>query len=108
MELGLFVRNQSIEYRQNALAVLVNAIQIGSERPLEILGPDPFVDDDSRHVDVLAQGIEGVSAQEETVEEGRLTLGRQRVEIVSWSHSVQDSVREKDILAMVSVKDQVL
>ena len=75
MELGLFVRNQPVEYCQHALAVLVNAIQIGSECALEIFGPYPFVDDDSRHVDILAQGIEGVSAQKEAVEESRLTLG---------------------------------
>jgi len=102
--MGLFVRDEPVEYCQDALAVLVNAIQIGSECTLKILCLYPFVDDDSRYVDILAERIDGVSAQEEAIEESRLSLRGQRVEIVSWSHFT----RRKDILAMVAVKDQVL
>ncbi len=104
VKMGLFVRDEPVEYCQNALPILVNAIQIGSECALKILRFDPLIDDDSRHVDVLPQRVQGVTAQEEAIEESRLALRCQRVEIVSWSHFT----RRKDILAMVAVKDQVL
>jgi hypothetical protein len=45
-----------------------------------------------------------VASQEESIEESRLALRGQRVEIVSRSHRT----RRKDILAMVMAKDQVL
>ena len=102
--MGLFVRNEPIEDCQHALAILVNAIQIGSERALKILRLYPFVDDDPRHVDILAERVHRVPAQEEAIEEGRLSLRGQGVEIVSWSLFT----RRKDILAMVAVQDQVL
>ena len=106
--MGLLVRNQAVEYRQNALAVLVNAIQIGSKSALKILRLYPFIDDDARHVDILAKSVDGVASKKESIEESRLALRGQRVEIVSWSHLIQDSVGEKAILAMVPAKDQVL
>src|SRR5580692_11629470 len=45
MEMRLLVRNQPIEYRQHALAILINAIQIDAKRALEILRLYPFIND---------------------------------------------------------------
>src|ERR1700733_1128555 len=101
--MGLFVRHQTVEYRQHALAVLINAIQIRAECALKILRLDPFVDDDSRHVNILPKGIHGMPAQEQAIEESSLALRGQRVEIVSRTHET----RRKDILTMDWAKDQV-
>jgi hypothetical protein len=49
-----------------------------------------------------------VPAQKKAIEECRLALWGKRIEIVSWSHRILDSVGEKDILAMVPAMDQVL
>ena|ERR1039458_10161526 len=84
--MALFVRNEAVEYGQNALAVLVNAIQIGSKSALKILRLYPFIDDDARHVDILPKSVDGVASKEESIEESRLALRGQRVEIVSRSH----------------------
>jgi len=102
--MGLFVRNKPVENSQHALAILIDTVQIGTKSALEILRLHPFVDDGPGHVDILPKSVERVPAEEEAIEESRLALGGQRVEIVSWSHFT----RRKDILAMVVPKDQVL
>ncbi len=104
VKMGLFVGNKPVEYRQNPLAILVNAIQIGAKSALEILRLYPFVDDDPRHVDILPESVHRMPAQEQAIEESRLALRGQRVEIVSRTHGTE----RKDILAMVWAKDQVL
>ena len=108
MKMGLFARNKPLEYRQNPFAVLVNAIQIGAERTLEISRMHPFIDNHSRHVDILTQGVERMPAEEKAVEKCGLPLRSQWVGIVSRSHLIRDSFSKKVILAMVQAKDQVL
>lgn len=88
--MGLFVRNEPVENSQHALAVLVDPIQIRPKCTLKVLGFHPFVDDNPRHVDVLPESVQGMPAEEETVEESGFPLRRQRIVIVSWSHELSE------------------
>ena len=83
---SLFARNEPLENRENAFAIFVNPVQIRAEVSLIIPGVGPLVDDLARDVDILAQGIEGVSAQEKAVKEGSFPVRCKWVEIVNGSH----------------------
>ena len=95
LELRLFVRNQTVENRQDAFAVLVYAVQIGPERTLKVFIFDPFIGNTSRNVDILPKGIDRVPAQKKAIKKRRLALRSQRIEIVSRSHLKQISLTLK-------------
>ena len=99
---GVFAGNQTVKDGKDALAVLIDAVEIGAEGALKVAGADPFVGDGAGNVDVLAKGVEGVAAQEKSIKERGLALGGQRIVVVSRTHSDR-----KDILAMKTGVDQV-
>jgi hypothetical protein len=53
-----------------------------AESSLEVLSFDPLIDYPAGYVDILSEGVKGVTAQKQTVEESRLALRGLRIEIV--------------------------
>jgi hypothetical protein len=84
--MGLLARDQAFEDGEHLLAVLVDPIEIGAESPLEIPRMHPLVDDDPWHVNILPERVKRMPAQKEAIEKSGLSLGGQRVGIVSRSH----------------------
>ena len=74
MKVGLFVRNQALEDGENLFAVLIDAVQIGAERALEILRLHPLSMTGRGMSMSCRRALERVAAQEEAVEERRLAL----------------------------------
>src|SRR5579862_8392929 len=89
MKLGALIGNQTLENCQYLLPVLVNAIEVRPEGALKIFCSQPFIDHSPWHVDILAQRLEGVPAQEQAIEKGSLALRRHRIGIVSWGHGLK-------------------
>ncbi len=84
--MGLFARDQAVEDGQDALAVLIDAVEVGAEGSLEIFCLDPFIGDAARHVDVLTERIERMAAQKQAVEKCGLALRREWIGIVPHHH----------------------
>ena len=82
----MFGGYEAFENRQNALPVLINAVEVSLEGALEVFRPQPFIDHGPGYVDVFAERGQGVSAEEETVKERSFPVGGQRVEIFSRGH----------------------
>lgn len=77
-----FARDEFVEDGQHLLAVLVGALQPGLHSNLIAVPPEELVEQLARDVDIAAESVGRVAAQEEPVEQRRLALGRQRVEVV--------------------------
>lgn len=75
-------RDQFVENGQHLLAVLIGALEPGLHANLIAVPPQELVEQLARDVDIAAEGVGRVAAQEEPVEQRRLALGRQRVEVV--------------------------
>lgn len=82
----LLVEDQSVEDGENLFPVGVDALQILPEIGLEVLGAHPFIDHPARNIDVLAEGVDIVSAEEQSIKKSGLPLGGQRVVFFSRCH----------------------
>ncbi len=82
----LFFQHEFIENGEYSLAITVHAPQRIAEIVLVTLRLDPFVEERPGHVDIAAQIVGGVSAQEESIENRRLSLGRERIQILAAVH----------------------
>src|SRR5258706_16376278 len=60
----LLVPHQAVEDGQNLLAIVVNALQSFPERFLEVSRFQPFIEQNRGYINVLAQRLDGVAAQE--------------------------------------------
>ena len=78
--------DQVFEDRQDAFPVMIYTVQFSPEGALKILCFQPLVGNAPGNVDIFAEGAERVSAEEEAVKEGRLSMRSQRIEIFSGRH----------------------
>lgn len=82
----LFVHDQFVEDGQNFFAVGVHVLQAVLELGTELAAADPFFGGAAGDINILAQVLGGVAAQEESVEHGRFALRRQWVVVVPEQH----------------------
>jgi hypothetical protein len=87
MAVSVFVGNQPVENGEDALAVVIDAVEVGAESALKVFGANPLVGDGAGNIDILAKGVERVPAQEKAIKERCLTLWSQRIVVVSGTHS---------------------
>jgi hypothetical protein len=77
---------EPVKDRQHLLAVGIDALQIFTERGLEVGRFHPFIHHGAGDVNVLSQAVYIVPAQKESVEESGFPLGGKRIEIISRRH----------------------
>jgi len=77
-------RDQFVENGQYLLAVVVGALQPGLDGEFIAMALEKLVEELAGDVDIAAEGVGGVAAQEEPVEHRGLALGSQRVEVVQY------------------------
>ena len=82
----LFVENEAVEDGENLFTVTVDFLQRFPEIHLEIGRAQPFIEHVAGHVDVLPEVFEAMAAEKEAVEESRLPLRSQGIEIISRRH----------------------
>lgn len=72
--MSLVVQNQTLKNSQNLLAVAIDSLQGFAEGRLEILCLHPLIHQRPRNIDILPQGLNGVPAQKQAIEECGLPL----------------------------------
>jgi len=82
----LLIQDQAVEYGQDLFAIGVNPLQVLPEGRLEVVRSHPFIKQRAGYIDILPEVFDGVAAQEEPIEEGRLPLRGQRIVFVSYRH----------------------
>src|SRR5579862_4101839 len=91
---AFFVQHQLIEYRQHLLAVLIDAPQRIAEPHFVAARLEPFLQQRLRHVDVAAQRVGRMPAQEQPIKHGGLALRGERIEIFPWRHVKYSSTKK--------------
>jgi hypothetical protein len=71
--------NQGVEYGQDVAAVFDHAVEDVAEFGVALGVAVPLQEYRGGHLDIAAELLWGMAAQEETVEKGRLALGKREV-----------------------------
>jgi hypothetical protein len=82
----LFFEHQFVENRQYFFPVAIHAAEGIAEIAFVAVGMKPLMEERTRDIDILAQGISGVATQKKAVENCRFPLRRERVKIVATGH----------------------
>ena len=77
----LLVGNQTVEDCQDLFAVLVDALELGLRAAFVAMPEHHLIQEFAGDVDIAAQGVGGVAAQEQPVEKSRFPLGSQWIEL---------------------------